>query len=101
MGAATTTVTTYSSAWSDSKFFGRTIAQSNHYDNLVKPDLVAPGNKIIGAGAPNNLLLASHPELDANVSQLTTKRMMYLSGSSMLCQLPPERRRCCYRPILI
>ncbi len=26
-----------------------------HYDNLLKPDLVAPGNKLIYAQSPNNL----------------------------------------------
>src|SRR5206468_1270400 len=55
----------------------------NHYDNLLKHDLIAPGNKIVGAAATNNLLLATHPELDANVSTITNRRMMYLSGSSM------------------
>ena len=54
-----------------------------HYDNLLKPDLVAPGNKIVGAAAVDNSLLANHPELDANVSTLRSRRMMYLSGSSM------------------
>jgi len=54
-----------------------------HYDNLLKPDLVAPGNKIIGAAAADNSILANHPELDANASTLRSRRMMYLSGSSM------------------
>jgi subtilisin family serine protease len=54
-----------------------------HYDNLLKPDLVAPGNRIVGAAAADNSLLANHPELDANVSTLRSRRMMYLSGSSM------------------
>ena len=56
---------------------------ARHYDNLLKPDLVAPGNKIVGAAAADNSLLANHPELDANVSTLRSRRMMYLSGSSM------------------
>jgi subtilisin family serine protease len=54
-----------------------------HYDNLVKPDLVAPGNKIVGAAAPNNALLAGHPELNADASQPSSRRMMYMSGTSM------------------
>jgi subtilisin family serine protease len=54
-----------------------------HYDNLVKPDLVAPGNKIVGAAAANNALLAGHPELNADASQPASRRMMYLSGTSM------------------
>jgi len=45
-------ITTYSSRgptrsyWADS-------AGVKHYDNLIKPDLSAPGNKIIGNAAPN------------------------------------------------
>ncbi|MFL6257861.1 MAG: S8 family serine peptidase [Pyrinomonadaceae bacterium] len=54
-----------------------------HYDNLVKPDLVAPGNKIVGAAAVNNTLLAAHPELNVDASQPSSRRMMYLSGTSM------------------
>ena len=54
-----------------------------HYDNLLKPDLVAPGNKIVGAAAPNNALLSGHPELNADASQPASRRMMYMSGTSM------------------
>jgi hypothetical protein len=54
-----------------------------HYDNLVKPDLVAPGNKLVGAAASDNALLASHPELNADASQPPSRRMMYMSGTSM------------------
>ena len=60
-------VATYSSRgptrsfWTDS--FG-----ARHYDNLVKPDLVAPGNKIIDAQSAGNLLVYQNPTLDANVS---------------------------------
>src|SRR6185369_3651931 len=32
-----------------------------HYDNLIKPDLVAPGNKIIGASAPSNDIVYENP----------------------------------------
>jgi serine protease AprX len=77
------TVTTYSSrgptrgAWADDD------GGVAHYDNFVKPDLVAPGNKIIGAAAADNALLASHPELNAEASQVPTRKMMYLSGTSM------------------
>src|SRR5437764_64398 len=38
-----------------------------HYDNLIKPDLVAPGNKIIDAEAEDNLLISHNPLLDADV----------------------------------
>ncbi|HYY58925.1 MAG TPA: S8 family serine peptidase, partial [Pyrinomonadaceae bacterium] len=54
-----------------------------HYDNLIKPDIVAPGNKLIYAEAFNNHLVTAHPELDAGASSITTRKMMYMSGSSM------------------
>ncbi len=54
-----------------------------HYDNLLKPDLSAPGNKLIYAEADGNLLVTQHPELDAGVSPAENKKMMYLSGTSM------------------
>ena len=50
---------------------------------MIKPDLVAPGNKIVGAAAANNALLTRHPELNADASQPSSRRMMYLSGTSM------------------
>ncbi|HEY0728295.1 MAG TPA: S8 family serine peptidase, partial [Pyrinomonadaceae bacterium] len=37
-----------------------------HYDNIIKPDLVAPGNKIIAAEAAGNNLLKMYPELATN-----------------------------------
>ncbi len=76
------TVATYSSRgptrgyWTDA--FG-----AKHYDNLVKPELVAPGNKLVAAESPNNLLVTQHPELDAGVSRPESRRMMRLSGTSM------------------
>ncbi|MCA1634500.1 MAG: S8 family serine peptidase [Acidobacteria bacterium] len=54
-----------------------------HFDNLVKPDLAAPGNKIIAAAAHNNYLLSQNPSLDASVSGAPTKKQMYMSGTSM------------------
>jgi subtilisin family serine protease len=54
-----------------------------HYDNLIKPDLLAPGNKLIEAQSPDNYLVAHHPNLDAGVSGSDLRNMMYLSGSSM------------------
>jgi serine protease AprX len=75
-------VTTYSSrgptrgSWTDT--FG-----VRHYDNLVKPDLVAPGNKLIDAQSAGNLLVTQNPTLDANVSGSSAREQMYLSGTSM------------------
>ena len=76
------TITTYSSrgptrgSQTDSEGF-------RHYDNLVKPDLVAPGNRIIAAAAVNNRLITTHPELSADTKQPASRRQMYLSGTSM------------------
>jgi len=54
-----------------------------HYDNLVKPDLVAPGNKLVYAEADHNLIVTLHPQLDAGVSHTDNRREMYLNGTSM------------------
>jgi serine protease AprX len=54
-----------------------------HYDNLIKPDLVAPGNKIIEAESPGNYIVTSNPGLDANVSTNAAHAMMRMSGTSM------------------
>ena len=54
-----------------------------HYDNLIKPDLVAPGNRIIAAKSPGNHLVTAHPELDTTVSSYPAHGMMSLSGTSM------------------
>ncbi|HEV7902943.1 MAG TPA: S8 family serine peptidase, partial [Pyrinomonadaceae bacterium] len=74
-------MTTYSSRgptrsyWIDNK-------RTRHYDNLLKPDLVAPGNKLVAAQSANNYLVANNPTLDANVSAIASKEQMYLSGTS-------------------
>src|SRR5207245_4937813 len=44
-----------------------------HYDNLVKPDLVAPGNKLIYAesdmsSSARNLLVTQNPQLDSGIT---------------------------------
>jgi len=75
-------VTTYSSrgptrgGWTDASGVRR-------HDNFIKPDLIAPGNKIIDAAAAGNYLLANNPTLDAGVSPTESRRMMYLNGTSM------------------
>src|SRR5262245_14866585 len=58
-----------------------------HYDNLVKPEICAPGNKTVFAESPNNLLLTQNPTLDANVSLDPTRKQMRLSGTSMAAPL--------------
>ncbi|MCA1593280.1 MAG: S8 family serine peptidase [Acidobacteria bacterium] len=75
-------VTTYSSRGPTRSYY--TDASSvKHYDNLVKPDLIAPGNKIIDAQSPGNYLVTTYTALDANVSNSVNKDQMYLSGTSM------------------
>src|SRR5437762_2322343 len=76
------TVTTYSSR-GPTRSYRTDENAARHYDNLLKPDLTAPGNKIVGAAGVGNYLLATHPELDANVSTVSNRRMMYMSGTSM------------------
>ena len=53
-------------------------------DRLMKPDLVAPGNKLVGAQSDQNALLAANPSLaikeDGNEPR---NEMMLLSGSSI------------------
>jgi serine protease AprX len=54
-----------------------------HYDNLVKPDLVAPGNKLVSAESASNLLVRLTPSLASHVSAAPDSEMMSLSGTSM------------------
>ncbi|HEX8183383.1 MAG TPA: S8 family serine peptidase, partial [Blastocatellia bacterium] len=54
-----------------------------HYDNLIKPDLVAPGNRLLGAESEDNSLITTNPALDANVSEDEHHEQMALSGTSM------------------
>jgi subtilisin family serine protease len=75
-------VTTYSSR-GPTRGYWKDSAGVKHYDNLVKPDLVAPGNRLIAAQSPSNALVTESPHLDANVSNQITKEQMYLSGTSM------------------
>ncbi len=75
-------VTTYSSR-GPSRGYWTDDAGVRHYDNLIKPDLVAPGNKIVAAAAPGNALLTAHPELAAGSAANPEQQMMTLSGTSM------------------
>src|SRR5262249_2492903 len=54
-----------------------------HFDNLIKPEIAAPGNKTVLAESPNNFLLHQNPLLDAGVSLIPTRKQMMLSGTSM------------------
>src|SRR5256714_5070948 len=75
-------ITTYSSRgptrswWTDS-------AGVAHYDNLIKPDLVAPGNKLVSAEGNDNWFVTNYPYLNVYKSGKDEVKMMYLSGTSM------------------
>src|SRR5207237_6631807 len=49
-------ITTYSSR-GPTRSYWTDDAGVQHYDNLIKPDLVAPGNKVVSAAADGNYLL--------------------------------------------
>src|SRR5262249_15386228 len=58
-------VTTYSSR-GPTRSFETDSDGVRHYDNLLKPDLVAPGNKIISAMSPRNFLVTTNPSLQVD-----------------------------------
>ncbi len=66
-------------------------AGARHYDNLVKPDLSAPGNRLIYAeaddGGKPNTLVKQNPQLDTGLVDSDNKRLMYMSGTSMATPL--------------
>ncbi|HSE97013.1 MAG TPA: S8 family peptidase, partial [Blastocatellia bacterium] len=53
------------------------------YDNIIKPDLIAQGNKIIGAKSPSNLLVTENPSLDASFTTNVNRGLMRMSGTSV------------------
>ncbi len=73
------------------------------FDNIIKPEIVAPGNRLIFAESDSggstlllgidltasnyNLLVTQHPELDSGLTDNNNKRLMYLSGTSMATPL--------------
>ncbi|HKY03491.1 MAG TPA: S8 family peptidase, partial [Blastocatellia bacterium] len=75
-------VATYSSRGPTRSFY-TDGSGARRYDNLIKPDLIAPGNRLIAAKAPNNLLVTNNPALDASTSSDPARGMMYMSGTSM------------------
>jgi len=52
------------------------------YDNLAKPDLVAPGARIVSLERDNNYLVTTYPALHVDGTR-TNSRYMMLSGTSM------------------
>jgi serine protease AprX len=75
-------VTTYSSR-GPTRSFSVDSYGLVHFDNIIKPDLIAPGNKIIAAEAIGNGLLKRYSELETNKYSTTNMKLMYLSGTSM------------------
>src|SRR5207247_1041844 len=74
---------------------GRTVLPEGEpwVDNLVKPDLVAPGNRLVGVLSADmlgtraswNLLARTYPQLSAvaGASQTPNRTLMELSGTSV------------------
>jgi subtilisin family serine protease/acetyltransferase-like isoleucine patch superfamily enzyme len=76
-------VTTFSSR-GPTRSFWQDANGVRHYDNLMKPDLIAPGNKIIGAAAPKNKIEEANPDLCvARCDNNSGKGNMRLSGTSV------------------
>lgn len=73
---------TYSSRGPTRSYWTDNLGEQ-HYDNLIKPDLVAPGNRLIAAQSENSTLITAYPELNAVSKNDPKKEMMYLSGTSM------------------
>ena len=63
------TIATYSSR-GPTRSFWTDVNGVKHYDNLIKPEIAAPGNKTIFAESPDNYLLSQNPSLDASVSNV-------------------------------
>jgi subtilisin family serine protease len=64
---------------------GRTDAATGEtvHDTLAKPDLVAPGMRIVSLERPGNLIVDRFPELDVPTGDRTRNPYMVLSGTSM------------------
>ncbi len=60
------------------------VTGADVYDNLPKPELVAPGIRIVSLESPGNAIVTAHPELDVNIGNVNVRsRYMILSGTSM------------------
>ncbi len=78
------TIATYSSRGPTRSYF-TTSTGWRVYDNLIKPDLVAPGNKLISYRAANNLMSVENPLLNVAlaIGETGDDATMYMSGTSM------------------
>ncbi|MFN0121905.1 MAG: S8 family serine peptidase [Blastocatellia bacterium] len=79
------TVATFSSRGPTRSY--KIVSGVRKYDNLIKPDLIAPGNKLIGARANynnvENQLAANNAGLRTGSATAMPDKLMYLSGTSM------------------
>jgi len=75
-------IATYSSRGPTRSFYTN-AAGVKQYDHLVKPDLVAPGNRVVSTAGKDNAILAANPSLKVGTPYDDTRIMMYLSGTSM------------------
>src|SRR6185369_4939451 len=74
-------VTTYSSRGPTRSYYVKSDGTKVH-DNLTKPDLVAPGNRLISYEAFNCSIAGSTPSLEINPYANKNDGMMYLGGTS-------------------
>jgi subtilisin family serine protease len=75
-------VTTFSSRGPTRSFWMDTDGVK-HHDNILKPDLVAPGNKLVFAQSNQNLLVTTNPTLnESSAGTASTMKLMRMSGTS-------------------
>ncbi|HEX8491431.1 MAG TPA: S8 family serine peptidase [Pyrinomonadaceae bacterium] len=74
------TVATYSSR-GPTRSYQTDASGIRQYDHLVKPELVAPGNKVVAAQGANNYLYSQYPQLNSYTS--ANAKVMYMSGTSV------------------
>jgi len=75
------TMASYSSRGPTRSFY-RTSIGTPVYDNLIKPDIVAPGNRLVSYKSSNNTMSQSNPALNLDGTN-DNDSMMYMSGTSM------------------
>src|SRR6185503_3172701 len=78
-------VTTYSSRGPTRSY--RTEDGVKYYDKIIKPDLVAPGNKLISAEGRGNQIVSQFPQLECTPGSNSNHKMMRMSGTSMATPL--------------
>src|SRR5678816_1833776 len=61
--------------------------RDRYYDNIIKPEIVAPGNKLIAAEGRSNRLITEYPQLECTPSSGSNHKMMRMSGTSMATPL--------------